>query len=114
MEAFLLVLTFGSFLIFWVTVIFFYTPVTFNLREMLDSIDETGNLTRTKAPLTAYLTSLETVDNWIMTTPTSDKYLKYDEVKRATTRIKKLRKLIYILTPIMVIGGAILLLTVDK
>jgi hypothetical protein len=114
MEAILLVLTFGSFLIFWVTTLFFYTPATFNLREMLDSIDETGNLTRTKAPLSAYLTNLETVDNWIMSLPTSDKYLKHDEVKDATVRVRQLRKLIYILTPIMLVGGAVLLLTVDK
>ena len=81
---------------------------------MLDSIDETGKLTRTKAPLSAYLTNLETVDNWVITIPTSDKYLKFEEVKIATERVKKLRKLIYVLTPIMVVGGAVLLLTVDK
>jgi len=114
METFFVLLTAGSFLILWVTVLIFYTPATFNLREMLDSIDETGELTRTKAPISAYLTNIETLDNWTISIPTAEKYLKHDEVQQTTERVKKLRKVIYIVSPILLTGCVLSMLFATK
>ena len=104
MENFFVLLSSVSFLILGVTVLIFYTPAIFNLREMMDSIDETGELTRTKAPISAYLTNLETLDNWTISIPTSEKYLKYDEVRQTGEKVKKLRKIIYVVSPILLTG----------
>ena len=42
MENVLIILTFGSFLVFWVTTVIFYTPACFNLKTMIDSINKDG------------------------------------------------------------------------
>tara|TARA_B110000091_G_C13553277_1_gene365368 strand:+ start:125 stop:289 length:165 start_codon:yes stop_codon:yes gene_type:complete len=51
METLLLILTFGSFLIFWVTAVIFYTPACFNLQAMIDSVNKNGELTKKQPQL---------------------------------------------------------------
>ena len=113
LEDVLLILSAGSFIIFWVTTVIFYTPACHNLREMINSIDEDGEPTRTKSAQPLYGRSAKTVDDWLIRLPSSDKYLQYSIVKRTSRRIRTYRMLMAILAPIMIICGAILLLTVQ-
>jgi hypothetical protein len=109
----LLILTFGSFIAFWITAVIFYTPACHNLREMINSIDEDGELTRSKSSQALYGRSAKTVDDWLIRLPSSDKYLQYDIVKKTSNRIRTYRMLMAVLAPIMIICGAILILTVE-
>ena len=113
METILLILTFGSFLIFWVVTVIFYTPACFNLRTMIDSIDADGELTKTKAPISWYLTNFHTLDCWTIGLPKADKYLKYEKLKRTTNRIRNCRKIMAYTAPIMIVCGFILLMIVE-
>lgn len=80
---------------------------------MINSIDEDGDLTRTKSHQPFYGRSAKTVDDWLIRLPSSDKYLQYEIVKKTSNRIRTYRKLMAVLAPIMIICGAILLLTVE-
>ena len=113
METILLIVTFGNFLIFWVVTIIFYTPACYNLRTMIDSIDSGGELTKTQAPTSWYLTNIHIVDCWTIGLPKSDKYLKYYQLERTTKRIKTDRKIMTYTAPVMIICGFILLMTVE-
>jgi hypothetical protein len=114
MEEFLTIVTSVSFLVLWVTVLFYYTPATFDLREMLDSIDKDGSPKLSESPFARIILSFEAVENWLITIPTAERYLKFEEVKTTTDRVRKLRQRILVVAPIMVIGFLFLLLTVDQ
>lgn len=113
METALLILTSGSFLVFWITIVVFYTPSCHNLREMIDSIKQDGDLTRTKSKWMWYGRSAKTIDDWLITLPVEDKYLKYGLVQTTVNRIKIYRRIIMITAPIMVVSGTVLLITVE-
>jgi hypothetical protein len=112
MESILLIFIFVSFLTFWVTIVIFYTPACFNLKTMLDSINNDGELTKTKAPVSWYLTNFQTFDCWTISLPKTEKYLTYEKVNKTVNRIKLCRKIMTYTLPIMIICVAILLLTV--
>ena len=112
MEAVLIILTFGSFLTLWVTVAIFYTPSCHNLREMIDSVNQNGELTRTKSKWMWYGRTAKTLDDWIIHLPTKEKYLKYEEVQRVVYRIGMCRKVMSYTALIMIISGMILLMIV--
>ena len=78
----------------------------------MDSIDKDGELTKTQAPTSWYLTNFHTLDCWIISLPKSDKYLKYEQLKRTTNRIRNCRKIMTYAAPIMIVCGFILLITV--
>jgi hypothetical protein len=112
METILLIFTSVSFLIFWIVTVIFYTPACFNLRTMINSIDADGELTKTQASTSWYMTNFHTIDCWTIILPESDKYLKYEQLKWTTNRIRNCRKIMTGTAPIMIICGFILLLTV--
>jgi hypothetical protein len=115
MEPFLTIVTIVSFLILWVTILYYYTPATFDLREMLDSIDKDGRPKLSESPFQRIILDFEAVENWLITIPTAEKYLKFEEVRTTADRVKKYRKRIIIVSPIVLIGFLLLLLlTVDK
>ena len=72
---------------------------------MMDSIDSDGELTKTKAPASWYLTNFRTLDCWTIGLPKSDKYLKYEQLKRTTNRISNCRKIMAYTAPIMIVCG---------
>jgi hypothetical protein len=113
METVLLILISSSFLIFWVTTVIFYTPACFNLKTMIESINRDGELTKTKAPLSWYLTNFHTLESWTIGLPKSTKYLKYEIVTKTTSRIRLYRKIMAYTSPIMIICGIILLMIVE-
>ena len=78
---------------------------------MIDSINQNGELLTTKAKWPFYGRSFKTVDDWFMALPQDDKYLKYVELNEAVNRIKKLRKVILVISLVMIIGGVILMTT---
>ncbi len=79
---------------------------------MINSIDKDGELTRTKAPISWYLTNFPATECLVISLPKDEKYLKYDQVNRTSKRIRKYQIIIAVTAPIMIICGAILLLTV--
>jgi hypothetical protein len=91
----------------------FYTPACFNSRTMMDSIDADGELTKTQAPTSWYFTNFHTVDCWIIGLPKSDKYLKYEQLKRATNQIRNCGKIMTYTALIMIFCGFILLMIVE-
>jgi hypothetical protein len=113
METILLILTSFSFLIFWIETVMFYTPDCFNLRTMIDSIDRDGELTKTKASTSWYLTNFHTLDCWTISLPKTEKYLKYDIVNKTANRIRVSRMIMAYTAPMMIISGFILLMTVS-
>jgi len=113
METLLLILTFGSFLIFWIITVIFYTPASFNLKTMIDDIDRNCELTKTKAPTSWYLTNFHTIESWTIGLPKTDKYLKYEILEKTTKRIRLYRKIMAYTAPIMFICGTILLMNVE-
>ena len=112
METILLILIIFSFLIFLIVIVIFYTPDCFNLRTMIDSIDCYGELIKTKAPTSWYLTNFHTLECWTISLPKSEKYLKYEIVNKTVNRIRVSRKIMAYTAPIMIICGFILLMTV--
>ncbi len=113
METILLILTFGGFLIFWITTVIIYTPACFNLKTMIKDINENGELTKTKAPISWYLTNMHTFESWTIGLPKTDKYLKYELVVKTSNKIRICRKIMAYTSPIMIICGFILLMTVE-
>jgi uncharacterized protein YlzI (FlbEa/FlbD family) len=79
---------------------------------MIDSINKNGELIKTKAPGSWYLTNFQTLDCWTISLPKTKKYLTYEKVNKTVNRIKLCRKIMTYTAPIMIICGAILLLTV--
>ena len=79
---------------------------------MIDSIDRDGELTKTKAPISWYLINLKTLENWTISLPKTERYLKYKIVSMTANRIKVSRKIMAYTAPIMIICGFILLMTV--
>tara|TARA_R110002049_G_scaffold85790_4_gene218157 strand:- start:424 stop:663 length:240 start_codon:yes stop_codon:yes gene_type:complete len=77
------------------------------------SINKEGKLTKTKAPISWYLTNFHTLDSWTIRLPTTDKYLKYEKVKSAVNRIRLCRKIMAYTAPIMIGCGFILLMTAE-
>ncbi len=109
METLLFILTLGSLLIFWTTIVIFYTPASFNLKTMIDDIDRNGELTKIKAPIIWYLTNSHTLICWTIGLPKTDKYLKYEIVKKTTKRLRLYRKIMAYTAPIAIICGALLM-----
>jgi len=79
---------------------------------MIDSINKDGVLTNTRASGSSYLTNFQTLDCWTISLPKTEKYLNFEKVKRTVNKIKMCRKIMTYTAPIMIICGAILLLTV--
>ncbi len=80
---------------------------------MIEDVDKNGELTKTKAPLSWYLTNFHTLENWTIGLPKNDKYLKYDIVIKTANKIRLYRKIMAYTSPIMIICGVILLMTVE-
>ena len=80
---------------------------------MIDSIDADGELTKTQAPISWYLTNLHTLDCWTIGLPKADKYLRYAKLKRTTNRIRNCRKIMAYTAPILIVCGFILFMTVE-
>lgn len=80
---------------------------------MVEDINKNGVLTKTKAPLNWYLTNFHTSESWMIGLPNTDKYLKYDIVKKTTIKIRLCRKIITYISPIMIISAAILLMIIE-
>ena len=112
MESTLLILTSVSFLIFFLVLVFFYTPDCFNLRVMMDSIDSDGELTKIRAPKSWYLNNIRTLDCWLISLPKSEKYLKHEQIKQATIRVRNYRKIMLYIAIGMILFGFVLLRTV--
>ena len=107
MEQILLTILIPSFLAFWIIVVILYTPACFTLRTMIDLIDEEGELKTNKIEWSLGGNS-NTVSNWLISIPTSDKYLQYDKVKTTIDKIRVYRRMIGILGPIIIICAVIL------
>lgn len=80
---------------------------------MMDSIDVNGELTKTKAPISWYLTNIHTLHCWTIGLPKAEKYLKYEKLKQTTNRIRNCRKIMAYTAPIMIVCGFILLMIVE-
>jgi hypothetical protein len=82
MENTLMTITIISFLLCWLVIVILYTPSCFNLKTMIDSINYDGKLTKTKAPLSMYFKTINTLECWTISLPKDEKYLKYERVRR--------------------------------
>lgn len=80
---------------------------------MIENINENGQLTKTKAPISWYLTNINTLKSWSIVLPTTDKYLKYELVLKTSKKIRICRKIMVYTSPIIILCGFILLMTVD-
>ena len=80
---------------------------------MIEDINESGELNKTKAPISWYLTNMHTIESWTIGLPQTDKYLKYEIVAKTSKRIRIYRKIMAYTSPIMIVCGFILLMTVD-
>lgn len=112
METALLTLTFGSFLIFWIVTILFYTPACFELKNMMVSIDTKGKLPQ-KAPTSSSISHFHTIHCWTISLPTSEKYLKFEELQKITKRLRTYLKFMAYTATVMISCGFILLMTVS-
>jgi hypothetical protein len=108
MEQILLISAFSAFLTLWIVSVVFYTPACFRLRSLIDSIDRDGepNVIRIKSSLEY---SFKTLENWLISLPASDKYLKHHLVVRAAQRMYACRIIMSISIVILIISILILL-----
>ena len=80
---------------------------------MIDSINRSGKLTETKAKWPFYGRSFKTIDDWFITLPKEEKHLKYDELSKSVDCIKVLRKIIGLTSVSMILGGIVLMATIE-
>jgi hypothetical protein len=99
-----------TFATFWVIVVIFYTPTCFRLRAMIELIDK-GDILEEHKVKWSIGHNQHTVDNWLISIPSSEKYLKYQLVVATVQKLKRYRIIISVLIPILVIS-AIGLLTI--
>lgn len=97
-----------SFLSLWITMVILYTPSCFKLRAMIDLIDELGELKTNKIKWSIGY-NFHTLDNWLISIPTSNKYLKYELVTRTIERIKAYRTILGVSTTLLIICVLVLL-----
>ena len=88
--------------------VIFYTPSCFRLRAMIDLIDEFGELNAHKIKWSIGY-NLHTLDNWLISIPTSKKYLKYELVTKTIERIKNYRTVLGISITVLIICVLILM-----
>lgn len=81
---------------------------------MIDSVDQSGELTRTKSKWVLYGRNSKTIDNWLIVLPKKEKYLKYGHVRKTVHKIKICRKIMTYSAPIMIVCGFILLMTIEQ
>ena len=74
---------------------------------MIDLIDEKGELKTNKIKWSIGY-NLHTVDNWLISIPTSDKYLRYEMVTRTIKRIQTYRTVLGISATVLVVSVLIL------
>jgi hypothetical protein len=106
-------ITIISFLLCWLVIVILYTPSCFNLKTMIDSINYDGKLTKTKAPLSMYFKTINTLECWTISLPKDEKYLKYERVRRTINHIRIYRKVILFLFPIAIILATFLYLNTE-
>jgi hypothetical protein len=80
---------------------------------MIDSINYDGKLTKTKAPLSMYFKTINTLECWTISLPKDEKYLKYERVRRTINHIRIYRKVILFLFPIAIILATFLYLNTE-
>lgn len=112
MESILLIIATITFATFWIVIVILYTPTCFRLRAMIDLIDNGEILEEHKVKWSIGY-NLHTFDNWLISIPDSEKYLKYNLVVTTVQKLKRYRTIIGILFPIL-IASAIGLFAIVK
>src|SRR6267154_645869 len=110
MKTILLLISTLSFLSTWITAVVLYMPSCFRLRAMIDLIDKNDNLKADKIKWSIGY-NLHTVDNWLISIPTSEKYLRYELVTRTIKKINFQRTVLGISTVTLIVSALILLAT---
>jgi hypothetical protein len=108
MNQILLLIAISSFVTIWIVMIIFYTPSCFRLRAMVDQIDKEGELKKQKVNWRIGR-NIETLNNWLISIPTSKKYLQYDILTITVGKIQTYRTILGISAALLIISTLILL-----